>query len=61
MISCGHFDGSDTEGCIKEMIRKQLDLALRMDIQGGFEVHLIGGYLDSNGYSKNLSMEILCR
>ncbi|XP_074601343.1 N-terminal amidohydrolase 1 [Brevipalpus obovatus] len=60
MTACGHFDGSGTEDCIREMIRKVHNSGTSIDIHSGLELHMIGGFIDANGYSKDLCQKILC-
>ena len=57
VVALGHFDGSDTERGIQEMIHKVQEYS--SSVNGEIELHMVGGFNDSKGYSTELCLSIL--
>jgi protein N-terminal asparagine amidohydrolase len=64
VVCLAHFDGSaldklehNVENMIKRIEEVNMSLALT---EGHFQLHLIGGFNDSRGYSEELALQLLC-
>ncbi len=63
-VCLAHFDGSaldklehNVESMIKRIEEVNMSLAVT---EGHFQLHLIGGFIDSRGYSEELALQLLC-
>ena len=63
VVSLAHFDGSDLEKLdksIETMIKriKEVNNSLSVVSDGPFELHLVGGFIDSRHYSEDLALNL---
>ncbi|KAI1301925.1 Protein N-terminal asparagine amidohydrolase [Halotydeus destructor] len=57
VVALAHFDGSGLNDGVASMVKKVMDYSKMY--QGYMEVHMIGGFLDDNDYSKDLAIKLL--
>lgn len=61
VVCLAHFDGSALDQSVEIMIRKVEEINMSLALtEGHFELHLIGGFLDSRRYSEDLAVQLLC-